>query len=112
MICFCPGIRKGNRRYTDRTRASHGKGNLEWSTAAVAGICRNERYCGDIIMQKSYTVSFLTHQTRRNVGQRRLYYEPEHHEGIVSREEHARALLLLKANHASPSSITNTKSGS
>ena len=78
------------------------KGNLEWSSAAVAGICRNERYCGDIIMQKSYTVSFLTHQTRRNIGQRRLYYEPEHHEGIVSREEHARALLLLKANHASP----------
>ena len=78
------------------------KGNLVWSTAAVSGICRNERYCGDIIMQKSYTVSFLTHQTRRNVGQRRLYYEPEHHEGIVSREEHARALLLLKANHESP----------
>lgn len=78
------------------------KGNVEWTATTVSGICRNERYCGDIIMQKSFTPSFLTHQSKRNVGQRRLYYEAEHHEGIVSREEHARALLLLKANHISP----------
>ena len=79
-----------------------GKGNLVWSPTAVSGICKNERYCGAIITRKSYTVSFLTHQTRRNVGQRKLYFDSGHHEAIVSEEEHARALLLLRANHASP----------
>jgi len=79
-----------------------GKGNLVWSSAAVSNICQNERYCGAIITRKSYTVSFLTHQTRRNIGQRRLYFDSGHHEAIVSEEEHARALLLLRANHESP----------
>ena len=79
-----------------------GKGNLVWSPMAVSNICRNERYCGAIITRKRYTVSFLTHQTRRNVGQRKLYFDSGHHEAIVSEEEHARALLLLRANHASP----------
>lgn len=78
------------------------KGNLVWSSAAVSGICRNERYCGAIITRKSYTVSFLSHQTRRNIGQRRLYFDSGHHEAIVTEEEHARALLLLRSNHASP----------
>jgi hypothetical protein len=53
-------------------------------------------------MQKTYTVSFLTHKTRRNVGQKKIYYEPDHHKGIVTIDEHARTLTLLKANHASP----------
>ena len=78
------------------------KGKMEWTKAAVAGICGNEKYCGDILMQKGFTINFLTHQVRRNTGQRRIFYETNHHEAIVSRDEHARALLLLKANHDSP----------
>jgi hypothetical protein len=53
-------------------------------------------------MRKRYTVSFLTHQTRKNIGQKRIYHVPEHHTPIVSPGEHARALLMLRANHASP----------
>ena len=77
-------------------------GNLEWSPGSITGILKNEKYCGDMIMQKSFVENFKTHKAVRNKGQRKLYYEPGHHEGIVSREEHARALLLLKSNQASP----------
>jgi len=73
-----------------------------WTPGAVSAILKNEKYCGDFFMRKKYTVSFLTHQTKTNTGQRRLYYETDHHEAIVSREEHARALLLLKADNTSP----------
>jgi hypothetical protein len=76
------------------------KGNLKWSKQSVSGILRNERYSGAIVMRKTYSISF--YKARRNVGQRPIYYEQTHHEGIVSIDEHARALLLLKANHASP----------
>ena len=79
-----------------------GKGRLEWSRSSVTGICKNEKYCGDILMQKCYTINFLTHQIRRNTGQRMIFYETNHHEAIVTREEHARVLLLLRANHDSP----------
>ena len=78
------------------------KGNLSWTPGAISGILRNEKFCGDFFMRKSYTVSFLTHQAKKNIGQRRLYYETDHHEAIVSREEHARTLLLLGSDSTSP----------
>jgi len=77
-------------------------GKVEWSKTAVAGICKNEKYCGDILMQKQYTIDFHTHQMKRNKGKKEIFYETNHHEAIVSREEHARALLLLNSDHDSP----------
>jgi len=76
--------------------------NLKWSQSSVAGILRNEKYCGDFIMQKSFVENFKTHKTIRNMGQRKLFYEKDHHDAIVSREEYARALLLLDSNQATP----------
>ena len=78
------------------------KGNPIWLKSSVIGILKNERYSGAILMQKTFTVSFLTHKTRRNVGQKKIFYEQDHHKGIVTMAEHARSLLLLQANHASP----------
>ncbi len=79
------------------TAAKH----LIWSERSVFGILSNEKYSGDFLMQKTFIDSFLTHKAVRNKGQRKIYYEPDHHDGIVSREEHARSLLLLKCNPAS-----------
>ena len=78
------------------------KNNLTWLTSSVTGILSNEKYTGAYLMQKRYTVTYLTHQTRKNVGQKRIYHDPDHHEPIVSSAEHARALLMLRANHHSP----------
>jgi DNA invertase Pin-like site-specific DNA recombinase len=78
------------------------KNNQNWLVSSVTGILGNEKYTGAYLMCKSYTVTFLTHQTRRNIGQKRIYHDPDHHEGIVSPKEHARALLMLRANHDSP----------
>jgi len=79
-----------------------GKGRLAWSTTSVRGICKNEKYCGDILMQKKYTVHFLSQQMKQNKGQKETHYESDHHEPIVTREEHARSLLLLNSDHNSP----------
>ena len=79
-----------------------GKGNYLWSSSSVGGIIKNERHCGHIFGQKTFTVDRLTHETRKNIGQRQGYYEANHHPGIVTEDEHLRALILTKANHASP----------
>jgi DNA invertase Pin-like site-specific DNA recombinase len=78
------------------------RNNRSWQPGSVTGILSNEKYTGAYLMRKRYTVSFLTHQTRRNIGQKRIFHKPNHHKPIVSLEEHARALLMLRANHASP----------
>ena len=33
---------------------------------SVKNILRNEKYCGDVLMQKTYTVDCLTHKTKKN----------------------------------------------
>lgn len=58
-----------------------------WTSYSVKGILRNEKYCGDVIMQKTFTVSYLTHKTKKNNGERDQYYIADHHVGIVTREE-------------------------
>ena len=78
------------------------KKRLKWRPNGVISILSNEKYAGAYMMQKTFTVSFLTHQTRRNIGQKRIYHSPYNHDPIVSPQEHARALLLLRANHNSP----------
>ena len=78
-----------------------GKGNMFWSAGSVLNILRNERYCGDIIAQKTYTKDFFTHKSAQNTGQKPVYYAADDHEAIVSREEYIRALLLLSSNHNS-----------
>ena len=76
--------------------------NLKWSQNSVSGILKNEKYCGDFIMQKTFVENYKTHKPIRNKGQRTLYHETDHHDAIVSRAEYVRSLLLLKSNQASP----------
>jgi site-specific DNA recombinase len=57
-----------------------------WRTESVKGILRNEKYCGDVIMQKTITVDYLTHKTKKNEGELDQYYIRDHHEPIIHRE--------------------------
>ena len=57
-----------------------------WYASTVASILRNEKYCGDLLMQKYYVQDFLTHRIARNTGQLPQYYVEGDHEPIVPRE--------------------------
>lgn len=67
-----------------------------WSASAVKNILRNEKYCGDVLMQKTITVDYLTHKTKKNEGEADQYFIPDHHVGIVSHEDWDRAQELLE----------------
>ncbi len=54
-------------------------------------ILRNERYVGDVQMQKTITVDFLTHRRIENTGQLPNPYLTDDHEPIIDRETFARA---------------------
>jgi len=61
-------------------------GGSTWYASTVASILRNEKYCGDLLMQKYYVQDFLTHRIARNTGQLPQYYVEGDHEPIVPRE--------------------------
>ena len=57
-----------------------------WNYAGIAYILANEKYTGDLILQKYYTVDYLTKKTARNTGQLPQYYVEGSHEPIVPRD--------------------------
>lgn len=62
------------------------KGGDVWSESVIRSILKNEKYCGDVLMQKTYTQDCISKKQIRNVGQLPMYLMRDHHEGIISRD--------------------------
>ena len=56
---------------------------VRWYPSTVASILKNEKYCGDTLLQKYYVKDFLTHRVVKNTGRFPQYYVENHHEPIV-----------------------------
>lgn len=54
-----------------------------WSAGTVRSILTNEKYKGDALLQKSYTVDFLTKKKKVNEGEIPQYYVENNHEAII-----------------------------
>lgn len=63
-------------------------GLCDWSYQAVHAILTNEKYKGDALLQKSFTVNFLTKEKKKNEGELPKYYVENDHEAIISRAVH------------------------
>ena len=61
-------------------------GGTEWALSAIRSILTNEKYCGDVLLQKTYTSDCISRKVIKNTGQLPMYLVQNHHEGIVSRE--------------------------
>ena len=61
-------------------------GNTAWSAQSIQRILQNEKYCGDVLLQKTFTEDVLTGVHKKNTGQLPQYYIENYHEGIVSKQ--------------------------
>ena len=61
-------------------------GGTSWSISVIRGILSNEKYCGDVLQQKTFTSDCIERRSIRNTGQLPMYLTQDHHEGIVSRD--------------------------
>ena len=64
----------------------NGAGHERWHTTNISTILRNEKYIGDALLQKTYTVDFLTKKRVKNNGIIPQYYVENSHEAIIPRE--------------------------
>lgn len=69
----------------DRKIKSHAKDGL-WRASTVQSILENERYCGDMLLQKSFIVDPISKKSRKNNGELPKYLIQNNHPAIVSRE--------------------------
>ncbi|MDR3565606.1 MAG: recombinase family protein [Negativicutes bacterium] len=78
-----------------RDGIKNGAGNIKWWDSNIYQILKNEKHMGDALLQKSYTIDFLTKKRVRNDGYVPKYYVENSHEGIVSKEEFAAVQVEL-----------------
>lgn len=62
------------------------RGNKKWSSESVQRILQNEKYCGDVLLQKTFIEDVLTGTSKKNTGQLPQYYIENNHEGIVTKQ--------------------------
>ena len=57
-----------------------------WRIGTIRSILTNEKYCGDVLMQKAFIADCLTKKVVKNNGQLPMYLIRNNHQGIVSRD--------------------------
>ncbi len=58
-------------------------GKANWSVSTIKSILTNEKYKGDALLQKSYTVDFLSKTKKKNNGELHQYYITNSHPAII-----------------------------
>lgn len=85
---------------------------VKWTDSGVRGIIKNEKYKGDLLMGKTYTVDPISKRRLENRGEENQYYTKNHHEAIVSEEIWNAAQEICKNRYRSNSNVesgTRTK---
>jgi len=70
--------------------------NTTWTASSVLGILQNERRCGDLLARKTFTPNFLDHKSKKNTTERNKYYQKDHHEGIISRDDYLAVQRMIR----------------
>lgn len=68
----------------------------KWTGHTINGMIRNEKYTGDVILQKTFTDDRFNRHVNR--GEKNQYYVRDHHEAIVSHEDFDAANAIIEAN--------------
>ncbi len=61
-------------------------GRLDWRSDGILRILRNEKYAGDCLLQKTYTIDCISHKTVKNNGERTMYLVSDAHPAIINRD--------------------------
>ena len=58
----------------------------EWHISTIRKVLTNEKYCGDLLLQKSYRENHITKKMLPNNGELPQYFVEDNHPAVVSRE--------------------------
>ena len=80
-------------------------GGAKWDISQIRSILGNEKYCGDVLMQKTFTQDCINKKVIKNTGQLPMYLIQNNHPAIISREIYraVQAEKTRRSASASPS---------
>ncbi len=96
---------RGIQEYLNANSVPNINGESKWARSAIDSILTNEKYCGDVLLQKTYIDDCINKKVKKNTGRLPMYLVQNHHEGIISREtfDAAQAELARRSAGKSPS---------
>jgi len=71
------------KRIFEKEGVKNWEGKPKWEASTIKSILKNEKYKGDAILQKTYTVDYLSKKRAKNKGQIQQYNIEENHEAII-----------------------------
>ena len=74
----------------------------QWTYSTVKTILTNEKYSGDVLMQKTVTVDIFSHRSIRNDGRANQFFIQGYHEAIIPRELWLEVQQILKGENVVP----------
>ena len=100
--------------FLTKQRISTPAGKEKWQSSTVKSILTNEKYKGDALLQKTFTVDFLSKKAKINEGEVPQYYVEKSHPAIVSAEvfdlaQYEMKRRTKKGRHTSAASIFSDK---
>ena len=91
---------RGIQEYMNANSVPNINGEPKWARSAIDSILTNEKYCGDVLLQKTYIDDCINKKVKKNTGQLPMYLVQNHHEGIISRETFDAAQAELSRRNA------------
>lgn len=72
--------------YLERNKILTAQGSEVWSKQIIQNILTNERYCGDMLLQKTFTENPITKKVKKNRGEMAKYLISNNHPAIIDRD--------------------------
>ena len=97
-------------QYLEENGIKTATGQDKWYDSVIFKMLRNEKYMGDALLQKTYTVDFMTKKKVINKGIVPQYYVEDDHEPIIPKELFYRVQEeLARRASMNKSAVTRTK---
>ena len=83
-------------RDLEKEKVPNWNGKAKWYDSSIRLMLTNEKYKGDALLQKTYTVDFLSKKRADNNGEVPQYYVEDSHPAIIDREMWAAVQLEME----------------
>ena len=74
------------KKYLESKNILTAQGKRDWSLQIIHNILSNERYCGDMLLQKTFTENPITKKVKKNRGEMAKYLITNNHPAIIDKD--------------------------
>ena len=73
-------------RYLTENKVPKKNGSTKWNSGTIGRMLQNEKYSGDALLKKTFSIDFLHKKRYKNEGQKKMYFVENSHPAIVTKE--------------------------